>query len=171
MTALCTRCRLSRTRDQIVVGRGTLPAPLMLIGEGPGGSDDMLGEAFIGPAGKVLDAMIEDSGYTGAWYVTNTVHCHPTDRRHGENREPAPDEILACMPRVMAIVQRCSPRAVILLGKVASTFYSNIISQDTLHLTHPAALLRQGGPASPGYLPAVNRLRLFLQDGGLVCRH
>lgn len=168
MTALCTKCRLSKTRDRLVIGRGALPAPLMLIGEGPGGSEDMLGAAFIGPAGRVLDEMIKQSGYAGAWYVTNTVHCHPTDRLHGENRPPAADEILACMPRVNALLQRCAPRAVVLLGKVASRAYGNIVAQPALHLTHPAALLRSGGVASPGFLPAVYRLRFFLQQEGLI---
>lgn len=168
MTALCTKCRLSKTRDRIVVGRGALPAPLLLIGEGPGGSEDMLGEAFIGPAGHVLDAMLAQAGYVDQFYATNCVHCHPTDRLHGENRAPAPDEILACMPRVSAIIQRCAPRAVILLGKVASHAYGNIVSQPALHLTHPAALLRSGGVASPGFLPAVYRLRHFLNEEGLL---
>jgi DNA polymerase len=168
MPPLCTKCRLSSTRDRIVSGRGMFPAPLFLMGEGPGASEDMLGIAFVGPSGRLLDKLLERVGYPGGWYVTNAVQCHPTDVKRGENREPLPDEVLSCMPRVMSEYRRCSPRAVVFLGQISTKYYERLISVPKLHILHPAALLRAGGEAAPAYPRTVFNLRDFLQREGLV---
>lgn len=168
VSAICHRCSLSRVRENIVTGRGSLPAPLLFIGEAPSSTEDMLGEAYMGPTGKLLEQIIDQSGYRGAWYATNTVHCHPSDKRHGESREPTGAEILTCMPRVMRIIDECKPRAVVLLGQVAFRYYERQIAQTRIHLLHPAALLRTGGRASPSFMRCVFTLQSFLQREGLI---
>jgi len=57
----CTNCQLHKTRKQVVVGRGTIPADILFIGEAPGISEDTIGLAFIGEGGKLLDYMIQEA--------------------------------------------------------------------------------------------------------------
>src|SRR5665647_113659 len=60
----CTRCKLSTTRKSIVFGVGDPSAPLMFVGEAPGEQEDKRGEPFVGPAGELLDKMIEAMGWS-----------------------------------------------------------------------------------------------------------
>jgi DNA polymerase len=39
----CRKCGLGNTRTNIVIGRGNVNAPIMLIGEGPGEQEDLQG--------------------------------------------------------------------------------------------------------------------------------
>ena len=59
----CTRCKLHTTRRTIVFGVGAEDAPLMFVGEAPGEQEDRRGEPFVGPAGELLDKMIEAMGW------------------------------------------------------------------------------------------------------------
>jgi len=84
----CRRCDLAITRTNIVIGRGSQNAPMMLIGEGPGEQEDLQGLPFVGPAGRLLDLllnalMISQDDY----YIANIVKCRPPG-----NREPTDDE-------------------------------------------------------------------------------
>ena len=54
----CTRCDLCTTRHNVVFGVGPRDADVMFIGEGPGEQEDLKGEPFVGPAGKLLDDML-----------------------------------------------------------------------------------------------------------------
>ncbi|HEY0195323.1 MAG TPA: uracil-DNA glycosylase, partial [Kofleriaceae bacterium] len=70
----CTRCKLSATRRTIVYGVGAADTPLMFVGEAPGEQEDRRGEPFVGPAGQLLDKMIEAMGWTRASvYIANTT--------------------------------------------------------------------------------------------------
>ncbi len=72
----CTRCKLHTTRRKIVFGVGAEDAPLMFIGEAPGEQEDRRGEPFVGPAGELLDKMIEAMGWTRqSVYIANTTKC------------------------------------------------------------------------------------------------
>lgn len=168
MMGACTACRLHTVRRSIVRGRGALPAPLVVIGEAPGGSEDVLGEAFVGPAGRLLDTLLLEAGYEGAVYMTNVVHCHPSERRGGENREPRDDEILACAPRVARVLAEARPRAVLLAGAVAKSYYLRLVSAPALCILHPSALLREGGCAAPAWQRTVDTVRAFLTKEGLI---
>ena len=55
----CTRCPLSQTRHHVVFGVGPQDAEVLFVGEGPGENEDLQGEPFVGPAGKLLDDMLE----------------------------------------------------------------------------------------------------------------
>ena len=57
--AQCRRCGLGETRHHLVFGDGAENARIMLIGEGPGEQEDLQGLPFVGPAGKLLDDMLE----------------------------------------------------------------------------------------------------------------
>lgn len=75
----CHACRLSAGRHQAVPGEGAAPAPLLVVGEGPGAREDELGRPFVGRSGQLLDALLADE--TGldrsGLYIANTVKCRP----------------------------------------------------------------------------------------------
>lgn len=84
----CTRCELCKTRRNLVFGIGNETAEIMLIGEGPGEQEDIQGEPFVGPAGQLLDTMLEliDLDRSRV-YIANIVKCRPP-----RNRDPEPQE-------------------------------------------------------------------------------
>lgn len=165
----CGRCRLHKTRRLIVYGRGEVPAHMLFIGEGPGISEDTSGVAFYGKSGKLLDVMLAHAcelACVGARhlrkFITNTVLCHPTDSLAGPNRQPHPDEVLACMQNVRTIYDMVKPQITVFVGKVAMKHYGKMFSPCAA-ITHPASLLRSGGAAAPNYLTIVRNLSLMVQ--------
>ena len=54
----CTSCNLSKTRTNVVVGKGNKSADIVIIGEGPGEQEDITGLPFVGRAGKMLDTAL-----------------------------------------------------------------------------------------------------------------
>ncbi|HET7499775.1 MAG TPA: uracil-DNA glycosylase [Kofleriaceae bacterium] len=112
----CTRCKLHTTRRSIVFGVGAPDTPLMFVGEAPGEQEDRRGEPFVGPAGELLDKMIEAMGWTrDAVYIANTTKCRPPG-----NRNPQPDELAQCMPFLHAQIASIAPRIIVALGRPAS---------------------------------------------------
>lgn len=112
----CQRCKLCKTRKEIVFGVGPEPATLMFIGEGPGADEDRTGEPFVGKAGQLLDKMIEAMGWgRGDVYIANVVKCRPPG-----NRNPERDEIAACRPFLEAQITAVRPRIIVTLGKPAA---------------------------------------------------
>ena len=112
----CTRCKLHPTRRKIVFGVGAEDAPLMFIGEAPGEQEDRRGEPFVGPAGELLDRMIEAMGWTrDAVYIANVLKCRPP-----QNRNPEPDEVAQCTPFLDAQIRAIAPRIIVTLGKPAA---------------------------------------------------
>ncbi|GAG10072.1 unnamed protein product, partial [marine sediment metagenome] len=57
----CRKCGLYEFRRKIVFGRGKVPADILFVGEAPGKSEDLIGEAFVGPSGRLLDMAIKDA--------------------------------------------------------------------------------------------------------------
>ena len=155
----CQACKLAKVRRIVVVGRGSIPAQVLIIGEAPGKSEDLLGEAFIGQAGKLLDRMLLDAGFTSDIRVfrTNTVLCHPCDKKGGDNREPQHDEVLCCMENIQSIIEHVGASTVILTGEVARKYYGKIFPQ-AFYIQHPSFLLRTGGIGSPYYLKNIRTL-------------
>jgi len=87
-----------------------------LIGEAPGEQEDRRGEPFVGPAGQLLDKMIEAMGWTRETvYIANTTKCRPPG-----NRNPQPDELEQCMPFLHAQIAAIAPRIIVALGRPAS---------------------------------------------------
>ena len=112
----CSRCKLCKSRKNIVFGEGLPEAELMFIGEGPGRDEDIQARPFVGSAGKLLTSLIEKMGMTREGvYIANIVKCRPPN-----NRDPEEDEISACMPFVERQIQIIRPKVIITLGRVAS---------------------------------------------------
>jgi uracil-DNA glycosylase family 4 len=145
----------------MVVGRGTVPADVLFLGEGPGKSEDLLGEPFVGPSGRLLDALVRDatalSRCTVRYYITNVVLCHPTDTFAGDNRQPTAGEVLACTSNVMHIYRKVQPRVVVFVGKVAEQFYRKEF-RGGIRILHPAFILRSGGDKSGYYQQTARQL-------------
>ncbi len=112
----CRRCRLWETRTRIVFGVGSPGAELVFVGEAPGFHEDLQGEPFVGRAGQLLDRMIAAIGLTREQvYIANVLKCRPPD-----NRDPAPDEVAACIPFLWRQVEAIRPRVICALGAHAA---------------------------------------------------
>ncbi len=115
--ANCTRCKLSTTRTQGVLGVGDRNADWLIVGEAPGADEDAQGEPFVGQAGKLLDAMLGaiDLARGNRVYITNVLKSRPPG-----NRNPEPDEIAACMPYLLAQIELIRPKLIVALGRFAA---------------------------------------------------
>ena len=114
--AACRACPLCAERKQAVAGVGDENADWLFIGEGPGAEEDARGEPFVGPAGKLLDAMLAaiDLRRGEDVYIANTVKCRPPS-----NRTPEPAEMAACAPFLKRQIALLQPRLIVLLGRAA----------------------------------------------------
>lgn len=112
----CTRCSLCETRTQAVYGVGNPKADLLIIGEAPGQEEDRRGEPFVGPAGRLLDRMLAAIGLDrGQVFITNVLKCRPP-----RNRDPQPEEALACTPWLQRQIELIDPRIVLAVGRVSA---------------------------------------------------
>jgi DNA polymerase len=118
----CTRCRLCKGRTHAVPGAGARNASWLFIGEGPGHDEDVQGEPFAGPAGKLLDNMLGALTLTRAAdvFIANVVKCRPVGP-DGQDRPPAADEITACLPYLKRQIALIEPTVIVALGKTAAT--------------------------------------------------
>ncbi len=108
----CPRCKLSKTRTNIVFGQGNPKADLMFVGEAPGREEDEQGLAFVGRAGGLLTKIIEAMGKSrGDVWICNVLKCRPPN-----NRNPEADEVAACMPFLDEQIRLVSPRVIVTLG-------------------------------------------------------
>ncbi|MEO8726006.1 MAG: UdgX family uracil-DNA binding protein [Acidobacteriaceae bacterium] len=119
----CRGCDLYLRATQTVFGKGSVGARIVLIGEQPGDKEDLEGEPFVGPAGKLLNRALEDAGIarTDA-YVTNAVKHFKWEAR-GKRRiheKPTATEIAACRPWLDAELKVVRPRVVVCLGASAA---------------------------------------------------
>lgn len=152
----CKKCGLCRYRHTVVIGEGDVPADVMMIGEGPGKAENLLGRPFVGGSGRLLRNAfkevkeLQDRG-TPRIFLTNVVACRPCDGVREPNRPPSDEEAWACMPRLIELVEHVSPRTVVFLGNVAERFLHHLFPAGH-KLVHPAAVLRSGGKDSPSYL-------------------
>jgi uracil-DNA glycosylase family protein len=119
----CQACDLYKHATQTVFGEGAPNASLMLIGEQPGDAEDIAGQPFVGPAGKLLDRAIEAAGIERSTvYVTNVVKHFKYEPR-GKRRihkKPNAGEIAACRPWLDVEIQLVKPRAILCLGATAA---------------------------------------------------
>jgi len=168
----CRKCTIGSTRTRSVYGEGDPCAALMVVGEGPGETEDKLGRPFVGRAGELLDKMLaaidlprEDV------FICNTVKCRPTlaDGTRLRNRAPDPQEMQNCRPYLDLQIEIIRPRAILALGAPAAksfmgaTFsitkqrgqwFAGPAGTPVIATFHPAYILRQTG----GELGAMKRL-------------
>ncbi len=112
----CTRCALAEGRTNAVPGAGATDADIVFIGEGPGVQEDRQGLPFVGPAGKVLDELLEQAGLSRAQvFITNIVKCRPPG-----NRDPLPEEIRACRDYLDGQIAAINPQVICPLGRPAT---------------------------------------------------
>ena len=148
----CRKCELCDMRNNLVFGIGNEQAEIMLIGEGPGEQEDLQGVPFVGPAGKLLDNMLEMIGLDRSKvYIANIVKCRPP-----HNRDPKPDEQYACRGWLEKQIELVDPKLIVCLGRISAC----ALISDSFRITrehgqwfdvngrrimatyHPSALLR-----------------------------
>ncbi|MGN6575551.1 MAG: UdgX family uracil-DNA binding protein [Nocardioides sp.] len=119
----CQGCELYRDATQAVVGEGPLSAPLVVVGEQPGDREDLAGEPFVGPAGRLLDAALESAGLApDTVFRTNAVthfRFYGTRGKQRIHKSPGRVHVAACQPWLLAELELVRPRGVVLLGATA----------------------------------------------------
>lgn len=152
----CTRCGLCETRHNVVFGIGNAQADVMFVGEGPGEQEDLKGEPFVGPAGKLLDDMLSivDLYRQENCYIANIVKCRPP-----RNRDPLETEQDACIDYLRNQVALVRPKIIVCLGRIAAMRlidpdyritrqHGQWVHKNGVWMTaiyHPSALLRDVG--------------------------
>ena len=143
----CTKCALHKGRVNAVPGSGSANARILIIGEGPGFNEDQQGLPFIGRSGKLLDELLAAVPIVrDDVFITNVVKCRPPD-----NRDPLPDEVIACRPYLKRQIELLDPRVIVTLGRHSLLrFYpEGKISKD-----HGKILRWEGRILFPLYHPA-----------------
>jgi DNA polymerase len=102
---------------QAVFSRGDPHAPVMAIGEGPGGEEDQQGAPFVGRAGKLLDLMLGAAGLHDRVFITNTVFWRPPG-----NRTPTLMEQSVCSPFLERAIDMVQPKVLLLVGGASAKF-------------------------------------------------
>jgi DNA polymerase len=119
----CRACPLWKRATQTVFGTGAERPRLLLVGEQPGDREDLAGEPFVGPAGRVLDAALASAGVDRRMvYVTNAVK-HFKWKARGKRRlheKPSPNEVRACRPWLAAEIAALAPSLVVCMGATAA---------------------------------------------------
>ncbi|HEV2878276.1 MAG TPA: uracil-DNA glycosylase [Candidatus Eremiobacteraceae bacterium] len=168
----CRRCPIGSTRTKVVCGVGSPISRLVIVGEGPGESEDKQGEPFVGRAGELLTKMLAAINLRREdVFITNTIKCRATTDEGGRiaNRAPSPEEMSNCreyLDRELAIV---GPLVILALGAPAAKsflgrdfsitrqrgiWYAGPNGTDFIVTFHPAYILRQTG----GNMTAVKKL-------------
>ena len=153
----CDACRLRLSRRNAAVYRGSIPSRLMIVGEAPGEKEDDQGRPFVGPAGQLLNRLLEQAEIPlEAPYLTNTVKCRPP-----QNREPEVCEITSCRPFLQEQMALVRPRRIVTLGKVATSVVTGARGAMSALLTLDwACAWAEEIPVIPVYHPAYLLRRL-----------
>lgn len=115
----CAACKLRPGCTQVVVADGDPAAPLVIIGEGPGGDEDRVGRPFVGQAGQLLDRILAAVNLTRQdAYLTNVVKCRPP-----AGRAPEPDETATCTSLWLEPqLNLLRPRVILSLGNTPTQY-------------------------------------------------
>lgn len=109
-------CALAKTATNLVFGDGSATARVVLIGEAPGAEEDRQGVPFVGVSGQLLDRMLASIGLDRTRvFISNTVFWRPPG-----NRAPTSQEVAACMPFVIRIIELIRPAMLVALGGPAA---------------------------------------------------
>ena len=135
----CTKCGLCETRHNVVFGVGNPNADILFVGEGPGEQEDLKGEPFVGPAGKLLDDMLTiiDLDRKANCYIANIVKCRPP-----RNRDPLETEQDACIGYLRNQVALIKPKIIVCLGRIAA---KRLIDQDYRITRQHGQWVQKGG--------------------------
>jgi DNA polymerase len=173
----CRNCDLWRNATQTVFGEGDSHARIMFIGEQPGNQEDQDGRPFVGPAGKLMDKLLEEAGVDRKRvYVTNVVKHFKWEPR-GKRRihkKPNAAEIAACRPWLDGEIASIKPAAIVCLGATAAQalfgrtfrvtqhrgeFIDSSLARYVMATIHPSAILR-----APDEKSRHEQERQFIED-------
>jgi DNA polymerase len=179
----CRGCDLWENSTQTVFGEGDLRPSLMLVGEQPGDREDLAGEPFVGPAGRLLDEGLAAAGIDRQTvYLTNAVK-HFRWRQKGKRRlheKPSAAQIAACRPWLEKEIFIVRPRVVVCLGATAAQALlgkefrvtrdrGKVLERSGLPpltaTVHPSSILRAADAASRD-----SAMRLFVSDLAAAAR-
>jgi uracil-DNA glycosylase len=158
----CKRCELWERATQTVFGEGPVPAPLMLVGEQPGDREDLEGQPFVGPAGRILDEALEQVGIDRqSVFLTNVVkHFRWRPSPNGKRRlheKPTKANVTACHVWIDKELELVHPEVLVALGATAADALlgkgvsvtrdhgrplESELAPTTLVTIHPSAVLR-----------------------------
>ena len=140
----CTRCPdLVQSRTQTVYGRGSPTPRVLFLGEAPGATEDAKGKPFVGPAGQLLDKMIDAIALSlSDYYICNVIKCRPE-----QNRRPRPDEVHNCRRFLTEQIAITKPEVICCLGATAA--------HGLLGTTGPLGPLRQKTDLFFNHLPVI----------------
>jgi uracil-DNA glycosylase family protein len=183
IAAGCKACDLYKRGTQTVFGEGPRKAEMMLVGEQPGDAEDLAGHPFVGPAGRVLDAALEEAGIDRRHvYVTNVVKHFKWEPR-GKRRihaKPNAAEIGACRPWLEVEIALVKPRVLICLGATAAqallgksfkvsrqrgTMVPSPLAPIVSATVHPSSILR-----APDDETRREEMRRFVEDLRTIAR-
>jgi DNA polymerase len=108
---------LRETATNLVFCDGVPGAPLMLVGEAPGGDEDRQGKPFVGVSGQLLDRMLASVGVSRGEnaYLSNILPWRPPG-----NRTPTDAEVAMFLPFIRRHIALAQPRILLLLGGTAA---------------------------------------------------
>lgn len=166
----CIGCELCETRKKVVLYRGGIRCDILMIGEAPGKIENQSGQPFTGPAGILLDTIIERSGIAENHSIglTNLVSCIPIGEEGTKAAEPPTYSIEACSSRLYEIVGICQPRLIVCVGSLSKTWAKKCLEKHGpgypphfIDILHPAAILRMDRSQKP---LAIKRCIVALSD-------
>ena len=127
----CRKCDLWKQRRNAVPGEGSLNAPVMFIGEAPGYYEDVNGRPFVGAAGKLLDNLLSDIGFSRKEvFIGNVLKCRPP-----ENRDPQDREIKTCTPYLDQQIRIIKPEIIVTLGRHSTSYIFSKVGLKTEGIT------------------------------------
>jgi len=165
---VCVKCALSETRRNVVFGEGNPEAPLMLVGEGPGETEDATGRPFVGRAGALLDEALAACKIGRQHvFICNILKCRACIIENGRarNRPPSTYEIDACTSWLEAQIEIMQPIVILCLGAPSAKFiikkdfkmtqergqfFPTKYARHAIAALHPAYILRQMGETYDG---------------------
>ena len=157
----CLKCELGYTRTTFVFGVGNPNADIVFVGEAPGEKEDLIGEPFVGRAGKLLDKILAAINLSREdIYICNVIKCRPP-----QNRDPLPKEVELCEPYLKTQLSLINPKLFVALGRIAActilktkeplkNLRNKIFKYEGIDLVvtyHPAALLRNPNFKKPAW--------------------
>ena len=182
----CEKCGLCKTRTKVVKNPWQSSAKVVMLGEAPGGQEDLQGQPFVGQAGGILTEFLELAGLNREdLYIANTLKCRPVRPSNRgiygnyANRKPVPEETAACKPILVEELKLTGAKYMVTLGAVALSwvlqrpasitamagkpFYSQWLGMWIFPIYHPAALIYDASKKAT-YLQHMARLKMWLAE-------
>lgn len=172
----CMKCGLGAGRLNMVFGEGNPGSGILVVGEGPGATEDETGRPFVGRSGKLLDNIFASVGLDrDSLFIANIVKCRPPN-----NRAPSSTEAEICGQYLRQQISIMQPGVILALGASAARHlldtksgigvlrgdFQRFMDIPVLVTYHPAALLRSPALKRPVW-EDMKRLKLFLEEAGL----